>query len=116
MFWAATVDEELVVEMGSFVAFRLVLDIDCEILPVRLHKMVPERIHVGVLRSFALSFVPASLVGDPIVGNKAFALVNVLGIVGLLCRIVDGGIGWFVQVGLVVGDEHLHTEINMGVL
>ena len=115
VFRTASVDEELVVEMRGLVALRLVLDVDGEVLPVRLDKVVTKGIDVGIFRAFALSFVPTSLVGDPVVGDKTLGLIIVLSVVGRLCGIVDRGIGWLVQVGLVMGDEHLHAEIDVGV-
>ena len=57
-------------QVGGLVALVLVLDVDGEVLPVGLHQVVAQGIHIAVLRLLSFRLIPAGLIRDTIVGDE----------------------------------------------
>ena len=111
MLGAASVDQELVVEVGGLVALRLVCHVYREIFPVSLHLVVTQSIHIVVLGPLPLALVPARLVGHSVVRNQTFRLRLRVGGVGLGVVVVNRLVGWFVQGRLSETILHINYTI-----
>merc|ERR1712241_399272 len=78
MLGTASVDEELIMEVGSFVTLCLVGNINGEVFPVSLHCVVTKSINIVILRLLTISLIPTSLIGVAIVRNETFGLIFLL--------------------------------------
>ena len=100
-------------KLSRSITFISILDINGKVLPVGFNQVRAKHIVVGSLPGIALGLVPAGLVGVSVVGDEALGHVVLgWGVSGWVC-VGHGAVG---NLGLVVGDPHVHTEVNMGIL